>query len=104
MQHDKRKDVYISNLKLIHKHNAEHALGLRSTTLVANKFADLTSEEFLKSHTGYKPRSSRPSMPAEDIQPLGDVPESIDWREKVTSLIKKTLNYITISNDFDGEC
>ena len=84
MQHDKRKNVFISNLKLIQKHNAEHALGLRSNTLTVNKFADLTSEEFLRSRTGYKPRSSQPRIKVDDIQPVGDVPDSIDWREKVT--------------------
>ena len=84
MQHDKRKEVFISNLKIIQKHNAEHALGLHRHTLIANKFADLTSEEFLRSHTGYKPRSSQPPIQVDDIQPVGDLPDSIDWREKVT--------------------
>ena len=83
MQHNKRKNVFISNLKLIQKHNAEHALGLRGNTLTVNKFADLTSEEFLRSRTGYKPRSSQMHLQVEDIQPVGDVPDSIDWREKV---------------------
>ena len=84
MQHNKRKDVFISNLKMIQKHNTEHTLGLHSTTLTVNKFADLTLEEFLSTHTGYKPRSSRPPMQVDDIKPVGDVPDSIDWREKVT--------------------
>ena len=84
MQHDKRKDVFISNLKIIQKHNAGHARGLHSTKLIVNKFADLTSEEFLRSHTGYKPRSLQAPIQVDDIQPVGDVPDSIDWREKVT--------------------
>ena len=88
MQHDKRKNVFISNSKKIQKHNAEHALGLRGNTLTVNKFADLTSEEFLRSRTGYIPRSSRIPIQIEDIQPDGDVPDSIDWREKVALLIQ----------------
>ena len=88
MQHNKRKNVFISNLKLIQKHNAEYALGLRGNTLTVNKFADLTSEEFLRSRTGYKPRSSRMPIQVEDIQPVGDVPDSIDWREKVALLFQ----------------
>ena len=80
----KRKEIYISNRKLIDNHNADHALGLHNTTLKENKFADLTSEEFLRRHaTGYKPRSSRMHIQVEDIQPVRDVPDSIDWREKV---------------------
>jgi len=93
-EHDKRKNVFISNLKMIQKHNAEHALGLRSNTLTVNKFADLTSEEFLRSRTGYKPRSSRIPIQVEDIQPVGDVPDSIDWREK---------GYVTAVKD-QGHC
>jgi len=81
-EHDKRKDVFISNLKIIQKHNEGHARGLHSSTLIVNKFADLTSEEFLRSHTGYKQRSSQPPIQIDDIQPVGEVPDSIDWREK----------------------
>jgi len=93
-EHDKRKNVFISNRKLIQKHNAEHALGLRSNTLTVNKFADLTSEEFLRGRTGYIPRSSRRPIQVEDIQPVGVVPDSIDWREK---------GYVTAVKD-QGHC
>ena len=82
-----RKEIYISNRKLIDNHNAEHALGLHNTTLKENKFADLTSEEFLRTrtYTGYKPRSIL-SLTQVKNQPFRDVPDSIDWREKVTSI------------------
>jgi len=93
-EHDKRKDVFISNLKIIQKHNAGHARGLHSSSLIVNKFADLTSEEFLRSHTGYKQRSSQPPIQVDDIQPVGDVPDSIDWREK---------GYVTVVKD-QGPC
>ena len=80
----KRKEIYISNRKLIDNHNADHALGLHNTTLKENKFADLTSEEFfrIRTYTGYKPRPIR-SLTQVEIQPFGDVPDSIDWREEV---------------------
>merc|ERR1712110_184393 len=56
-EHDNRKSVFTSNLKLIAKHNAEHALGLHTYTLGVNQFASRSSSTTEESTT---PRSAHP--------------------------------------------
>ena len=82
LQHDNRKNVFISNLKLIQKHNAEHALGLHTFALGVNKFADLTSEEFVNTYNGYQAEAFE-GLPKVNIESTGDEPESVDWRDEV---------------------
>ena len=82
MQHDNRKNVFISNLKLIQKHNAEHALGLHTFALGVNKFADLTSEEFVSTYNGYQAEAFE-GLPKVNIESIGNEPESVDWRDEV---------------------
>merc|ERR1719410_273413 len=78
-EHDNRKNVFISNLKLIQKHNAEHALGLHTYTLGVNKFADLTSEEFVKTYNGFRPELHK-ELPKADLKAIGNEPDTVDWR------------------------
>ena len=82
MQHDNRKNVFISNLKLIQKHNAEHALGRHTFALGVNKFADLTSEEFVSTYNGYQAEAFE-GLPKANIESIGEEPESVDWRDEV---------------------
>ena len=82
LQHDMRRSVFAENLELINRHNAEHALGLHTFTLGVNKFADMTSEEFAKRYNGFK-ANGVPDATPEDIEAVGDLPDSVDWREKV---------------------
>jgi len=79
-EHDARKNIFANNLKFIEKHNAEHALGLHTYTVGVNQFADLTNEEFVEQYTG----SVKPMEWAKEtkIEVVGEVPDSIDWREK----------------------
>lgn len=75
-----RASTFHKNYKKVSKHNPSS-----SYKLSLNKFADMTTEEFLTKHTGlklaqkprrnYKPLSQR----AEEV---GDLPESVDWRLK----------------------
>merc|ERR1712198_36343 len=92
-EHNKRKNVFISNLKLIQKHNAEHALGLRGNTLTVNKFADLTSEEFVSTYNGYQAEAFE-GLPKVNIESIGNEPESVDWRDE---------GYVTPVKD-QGQC
>ena len=81
-QHDNRKNIFINNLRLIQKHNAEHALGLHTFALGVNKFADLTSEEFVSTYNGYQAEAFK-GLPKANIESIGDEPESVDWRDEV---------------------
>merc|ERR1712045_518900 len=92
-EHDNRKNVFISNLKLIQKHNAEHALGLHTFALGVNKFADLTSEEFVSTYNGYQAEAFE-GLPKVNIESIGDEPESVDWRDE---------GYVTPVKD-QGQC
>ena len=47
-----------------------------------NKFADMTSEEFAKRYNGFK-ANGVPDATPENIEAVGDLPDSVDWREKV---------------------
>jgi len=80
-EHDNRKSVFTSNLKLIQKHNAEHALGLHTFTLGVNQFADLTSQEFVQTYNGFHPEMYQ-NLPQAELKATADEPDSIDWRDK----------------------
>ena len=67
-------------MKFIENHNAEHALGLHTFTVGINRFADLTNEEFVEQFTGIIANDDAPESPVEIV---GDLPDSIDWREEV---------------------
>jgi len=80
-EHDNRKNIFINNLRLIQKHNAEHALGLHTFTLGVNHFADLTNEEFVKTYNGYRPEMNQ-GLPKANLKSVGDEPDSLDWRDE----------------------
>ena len=82
-QHDNRKNIFINNLRLIQKHNAEHALGLHTFTLGVNHFADLTNDEFVKTYNGYRPEMIQ-GLPKANLKSVGDEPDSLDWRDEVS--------------------
>jgi len=82
-EHDSRKAIFGNNLRLINKHNAEHALGLHSYTLGVNEFADLTNEEFVKKYNGYDTSFNAEQAQQADIDiDIASLPKSVDWREK----------------------
>merc|ERR1712012_1010659 len=92
-EHDQRRSIFISNLRLIQKHNAEHALGLHTYTLGVNKFADLTSEEFVKTYNGFRPELYK-DLPKADLKAIGNEPDAVDWRPQ---------GYVTPIKD-QGQC
>merc|ERR1712240_873869 len=76
--HDERKTIFAANLKRIEKHNAEHAEGKHSYWLGVNQFADLTNDEFVNLHTGF--RAVEPEMETADLSGMA-APLTMDWRD-----------------------
>ncbi|KAG8632388.1 low-temperature-induced cysteine proteinase [Manihot esculenta] len=79
-----RLKVFEDNYDFVMRHNSQ---GNSSYTLSLNGFADLTHNEFKASRLGLSAASAsvnidhhRPNLQTPDF--VGDVPESIDWREK----------------------
>jgi len=81
-EHDARRAVFSDNLRLINKHNAEHARGLHSYTLGINEFADLTNEEFVKQYNGFIAPSNVEQVEDDSVVDTTSLPESVDWRTK----------------------
>merc|ERR1711942_247124 len=75
--HDERKAVFAKNLALIEKHNAEHKAGKHSYWLGVNQFADLTNDEFVDLHTGFR---SVEGMETADLSNV-KAPLTMDWRD-----------------------
>merc|ERR1712002_707944 len=75
--HDERKSIFAANLERIEKHNAEHAEGKHSYWLGVNQFADLTNDEFVDLHTGFR---SVEGMETADLSNV-KAPLTMDWRD-----------------------
>ncbi|XP_050147553.1 senescence-specific cysteine protease SAG39-like [Malus sylvestris] len=80
---ERRFHIFKNNVEFVEKFNSE---GKKTYKLSINQFSDMTHEEFLRHHTGYKkPTESTSSADAsfthENLS-LTDVPPSIDWREQ----------------------
>ena len=84
---EKRFKIFKDNVEYIDKFNNE---GNRTFKLSANVFADLTNEEFVASHTGYKISTQPSSLKAKSFkyENLTEIPMTMDWRKKgaVTSI------------------
>lgn len=83
-----RRSIFEDNVGRIHLHNKDFEAGLVAFDLDANKFADLTQDEFSVIHTGLK-RDRRASegqsslnvfMPSPMLE--ADVDDEVDWRKK----------------------
>ncbi|KAJ7947072.1 Cysteine Protease [Quillaja saponaria] len=74
--------IFMKNLEFIEEFN--NAAANRTYQLGLNQFSDLTTEEFLNSHTGYKiPEQPKPSKtPSFKYENLTDIPTGMDWRTK----------------------
>merc|ERR1711917_194110 len=70
--------IFAANLKRIEQHNAEHAQGKHSYWLGVNQFADLTNDEFVDLHTGF--RAVEPEMETADLSGMA-APLPMDWRD-----------------------
>ena len=82
MEQEKRFNIFKDNIEYIDKFNNE---GNRTFKLGVNKFADLTTEEFLASYTGYKISNQPSSLNATRFRYEAlteEVPATMDWRER----------------------
>jgi len=91
-----RRVTWESNLKTVQDHNLKADMGVYTFWLGMNKFADMSSTEFVKVMNGYN--ASIPRKPASrtfTFNPsLTDLPDTVDWR---------TQGYVTAVKD-QGQC
>ncbi|KAI4296894.1 hypothetical protein L6164_036814 [Bauhinia variegata] len=78
---EQRFKIFMENLQYIENFNNA---GNKSYKLGLNKFADLTTEEFIASYTGLRIPSLPKSSKVASFSPLNldDAPTSLDWRQK----------------------
>ncbi|PNX95886.1 cysteine proteinase [Trifolium pratense] len=80
---EKRKKIFEENLKYIENFNNA---GNKSYKLGLNPYSDLTSEEFIASHTGLKVpsqlSSSKTMSVAVPFNLNDDIPTNLDWRQQ----------------------
>jgi cathepsin L len=89
-----RRSIWALNMKRVNQHNIEHANGMHSYKVAMNKFADMTSEEFVAMYNGYKNAPVR-KVEHEFMTPQNfKAPDSVDWRDK---------GYVTPVKD-QGQC
>jgi cathepsin L len=92
-----RRAIWESNLKFVRDHNLQADLGLHTHWLGMNKFADLTTAEFVKMMNGFNVtmRNQQTSHGQEYVRnPSAKLPDSVDWRDK---------GYVTGIKD-QGQC
>ncbi|XP_075665578.1 ananain-like [Castanea sativa] len=80
-EQEKRFNIFKDNVEYIDKFNNE---GNRTFKLGANKFADLTHEEFLASYTSndIPTLSSSFNVESFDFNAVTEIPSAIDWRQR----------------------
>jgi cathepsin L len=98
---EKRKKIFQENLEYIENFNNA---GNKSYKLGLNPYSDLTSEEFIASHTGLKVPSQLSSSNMESVTvpfDLNDnVPTNFDWRQQgVATNVKNQGNICGNYND-----
>ncbi|KAG4149524.1 hypothetical protein ERO13_D05G339066v2, partial [Gossypium hirsutum] len=81
LEKEKRLNIFKDNLKYIESFNNDKN---KSFKLSLNKFADMTHDEFIVAHTGYKmgDNSTMSQSTSFMYESFSDVPTSIDWRKK----------------------
>jgi cathepsin L len=92
-----RRNIWENNLQIVQNHNLQADLGVHSYWLGMNKFADLTTKEFVKMMNGYNAtlRGQRSqNRPVFTRNPNVKLPDSVDWRDK---------GYVTDIKD-QGQC
>jgi len=76
-----RFNIWGDNLKIVAKHNVEADFGLHTYTVEMNMFADLTNEEFLATHTGYRSALRVQKITDKAIREIdtSNLPKEVDW-------------------------
>jgi len=93
-----RRQIWESNLKTVQEHNLQADLGVYTFWLGMNQYADLTNTEFVKLMNGYnatmRGQRSQDRHTFRFNPSLGDLPDTVDWRDK---------GYVTPVKD-QGQC
>jgi len=91
-----RRGIWEGNLKLVQQHNLEADMGIHTYWLGMNRFADLTTGEFVKAMNGYNAsaRVQRTNANVFAFDPSVQLPDTVDWR---------TQGYVTPIKD-QGQC
>jgi len=83
---EKRLQIFHNNLQFINQHNQLAAQGLKSYTVGANRFADLTVEEYRAQYLTYRPSLKNNGNRTANIfvpdATVGANPTTVDWRQK----------------------
>ncbi|KAK8481734.1 hypothetical protein V6N13_121508 [Hibiscus sabdariffa] len=81
LEKEKRLNIFRENLEYIESFNN---VGNKSFKLGLNKFADMTHDEFVAAHTGYK-MQDRPTMSKSTsflYENFTDTPANLDWNDR----------------------
>jgi len=92
-----RRATWESNLQKVQEHNLQADLGVHTYWLGMNKYADMTITEFARLMNGYNATMAASRKPAREtftFDPLRDLPDTVDWRDK---------GYVTGVKD-QGQC
>jgi cathepsin L len=85
VESEKRLQIFHNNLQFINQHNALAAQGLKTYTVGANVFADLTVEEYRAQYLTYRPSFTTTNANRTNVhRTISDIalPASVDWRTK----------------------
>ncbi|PPD68472.1 hypothetical protein GOBAR_DD34650 [Gossypium barbadense] len=79
LEKEKRLNIFKENLEYIESFNNG---GNRSFKLSLNEFADMTQDEFIAAHTGYKMQGNPTLSESTSFmyENVSDVPTNLDWR------------------------
>ncbi|XP_074601850.1 cathepsin L-like [Brevipalpus obovatus] len=77
-----RHSIFVQNMEKVRQHNERAKNGKVSYTLGMNKFADLTFEEFSKTHFGYSNKGKFSAPRTHVKRDVSALPASVDWRTK----------------------
>ncbi|XP_074597360.1 crustapain-like [Brevipalpus obovatus] len=81
-----RHSIFVQNMEKVKQHNERAENGEVSYTLGMNKFADLTFEEFSKTHLGYSNKGKVPA-PRKHVKSDGSsLRDCVDWRGFATKI------------------
>jgi len=92
-----RFNTWLKHTELVKNHNAQADKGVHTYWLTINKFADMSTQEFVRIYNGYNGSSLADREGPNGIfyyDPAMDVPDKIDWR---------TSGYVTPVKD-QGQC
>ncbi|KAF7279592.1 cathepsin L-like proteinase [Rhynchophorus ferrugineus] len=93
VEETRRFNIYKSNLESIAAHNARYEQGLETYTLAANKFADMTRQEFSAKLALQKATKPKLNITRTFKMPKGvEAPASVDWRSNAVTPVKNQGN------------